>query len=152
MSTLPAGSVHAQLLKDHDDLDLLLARLTNAFRTDDWELASATYASFEARLTPHLRAEEELLFPDFEKFEPQETAELRETHRLIRNRVFELGVGVDLHQTRLTAIEELGALLRAHAERENQLLYRWADSGYADSSRFETFFTHGRSPAPPVPS
>lgn len=136
---------------DHDDLDGLLQRLIAAFQTGDWDVARTTYAQFETQLTTHLRVEEELLFPDFEKVEPVETALLKDEHARIRARLFELGVGVDLHQTRLPAIEELAQSLRQHADRENKLLYRWADRFYSDTSRFENFFTHGRSPERAVP-
>jgi len=52
---------------------------------------------------------------------------LIEEHRALRKRLDELGIGVDVHQTNIGAIRELAAKLRRHAEREDALLYRWAD-------------------------
>jgi hemerythrin-like domain-containing protein len=155
MRARPAeGSIHARLVKDHDDLDEMLESLIAAFKTGDWEAASATYADFEGRLTTHLRGEEELFFPDFAIVDPAEVAELREEHRKIRERVFELGVGIDLHQTRIGAILELADMLRRHAAREDAVLYPWANEAFAaaQASRFFNFFTHGRSPVAPVQS
>lgn len=154
MTTLPAGTIHARLVMDHEDLDALLEQLVAAFGTGDWDVARATYARFESQLTTHLRVEEELLFPDFESLEPGETAALRDDHARIRAKVFELAVGVDLHQTRLPAIEELARLLRRHADRENKLLYRWADRVFPDTmpARIESFFAHRLSPDAPVQS
>lgn len=122
-----------------------------AFRSDDWKLASKTYAELERELSAHFQIEEEALFPEYCQTEPREAADLLDEHRAIRARVFELGVGIDLHQTRLPAIEELVTKLRRHAEREDALLYRWADRDFSDPARVENVFAHGHSPVAPVP-
>jgi hemerythrin len=144
------GRIRERLIEDHEALDRLLARLTMAFRSNDWKLASDTYADLERELSAHFRTEEELLFPEFCQTEPREAADLLDEHRAIRARVFELGVGIDLHQTRLAAIEELVTKLRRHAEREDALLYRWADRDFSDPARVENVFAHGHSPVAPV--
>ena len=48
-------------------------------------------------------------------------------HGQIRELLLELGVAVDLHELRYERSRELVELLRSHAGREDNLLYRWAD-------------------------
>lgn len=145
------GRIREHLIEDHRELERLLARLTMAFRSDDWKLASETYAELERELEAHFRTEEEVLFPELCQTEPREVTELLDEHRAIRARVFELGVGIDIHQTRLAAIEELVAKLRQHKDREDALLYRWADRDFSDPARVENAFARGHSPVAPVP-
>jgi len=155
MTAEPMGPIQKRLMMDHEELDVLLEQLIAAYETNDREIAENAYEEFEQVLSTHLEAEEQLLFPDFAHSEPEETNRLREEHRRIRSRVEELGVGVDLHATRIGAIRELVQILRAHAARENALLYRWADRAFSDPAaraQLTTSFAHGRSPAAPVHS
>lgn len=48
-------------------------------------------------------------------------------HAAFRKTLDELGVGVDLHAVKLDVAQEFVNALRAHARREDQLLYRWAE-------------------------
>jgi hemerythrin-like domain-containing protein len=155
MTAEPMGPLHSRLAMDHEELDTLLEQLIAAYETNDRDIAASAYKELEERLPAHLAAEESLLFPEFARVEPEETNLLRSDHQQIRDRVFELGIGVDLHQTRIGAIRELAQMLRAHAARENELLYRWADRVFSDPTRrpdLNVFFAHGRSPAAPVQS
>jgi len=153
MKDEPTGPIQRQLAMEHEELDVLLEELIAAYETNERELAERAYAKFERMLSAHLDAEEQLLFPDFARSEPGETNRLREDHRRIRARVEELGIGVDLHATRIGAIRELVQTLRAHAAQENALLYRWADRVFshpAERARFTSFFAGERSPVAPV--
>ncbi|HEU0032555.1 MAG TPA: hemerythrin domain-containing protein [Kofleriaceae bacterium] len=148
--TAALTGIHSRLLLDHAELEGFLERLIAAFRTGDRDAAREAYREVETRLTAHIAMEEELLFPDFEKTEPGETHELTLEHAAIRARLEELAIGVDLHATRLPAIEELAQMLRKHGQRENELLYRWADRVYSDETRrpdFENFFSRIRAQA-----
>jgi hypothetical protein len=145
---MPAQAIHAALLADHDDLDAELSELAHVFEDGDWLSARDAYVAFERRLARHFELEEQILFRDFARSFPRETNELLAEHRLIRKRVDELGIGIDVHQTRLTAIEELAMLIRAHAAREDRLLYRWTDAAPWTSAATD-LFAHRRSPAPP---
>jgi len=143
-------SLHARLVIDHQELEVLLDELTRAFATGDRDVAAAAYRGFERRLTEHFGFEEDQLFAEFATVNPFEVSELRAEHRAIRARVEELAIGVDLHQTRLPAIQDLARMLREHAEREDRVLYRWADRIAADParrSRLEEVLAHGSSPA-----
>ena len=143
-------SLHVHLANDHQELEVLLEQLTSAFATGDRDVAAAAYRSFERRLTEHFDFEEEQLFAEFATVNPVEVSDLRAEHRAIRARVEELAIGVDLHQTRLAAIQELARMLREHAEREDRVLYPWADRIATDPqrrSRLEQVLAHGSSSA-----
>jgi len=135
MKERPQGSLRARLASEHDELDAFLDRLIAAFRTGDRGEAGDAYEELEWRLRDHFAFEEESLFEEFARTEPAETEALRREHVDLVARLEALGVGVDLHETRLGEIEELAQLLRRHATREDALLYRWADQAFADLDR-----------------
>jgi len=150
---MSSTSIRSHMRADHEQLAVWLEELLAAFESGDREAAAEAYGKFESRLAEHLALEEDMLFPELERSEPEEVAALRNEHTEIRAKLFELGVGVDLHLTRLPAIKALAAMLRTHAAREDGMLYEWADRVFSDPERWlqlDTYFTHGRSPAPPV--
>lgn len=146
-------STRTRFLADHEQLELLLRELIAAFETGDRDVAREVYRKFDVALAEHLAIEEEQLFPELSTTEPGEVTQLRTEHAAIRRRLDELGIGVDLHLTRLPAIRALVDDLHAHALREDRLLYPWADRVLSEHARAQlgSQFVHGRSPAPPVP-
>ena len=147
MTSLTTDGVKARLIADHDELDAFLDQLIAAYQTGDRGAAASAYQELEARLKTHFSMEEGILFPEFARVEPREADELRAEHAAIRARLDELGVGVDLHQTRLPAMRELAQRLREHAARENEAVYRWADRVFSDPARrefLERALAHGR--------
>lgn len=117
---------------DHDELDMFLEHLIAAYRCGDRDEAARAFTELEVRLAPHLEMEERLLFPEFARREPAETAALRAEHDALRARIGELGIELELHHSPLSTIEELARMLRRHAARENALLYRWADTALSE--------------------
>jgi hypothetical protein len=73
-----------------------------------------------------MELEERDLFPAFTTVNAPEAAALLHEHDRIRQRLLDLGIGVDLHLTRDYQVEEFIRDLRAHAAREDALLYQWA--------------------------
>lgn len=140
MTDRAQSSLHARLMLDHDQLDAFLDRLIAAFRSGDRGEAADAYEELEWRLREHFAYEEKTLFDEFARVDPEETAALRREHADLVERIEALGVGVDLHETRLAAIEELARRLKHHAARENTVLYRWADHVFSDHQppNFET--------------
>jgi hemerythrin HHE cation binding domain-containing protein len=122
-----ATSLRESLLRDHDEIDRGLADLVRAYETGDHQVAREAFRAFDARLAAHFAFEDEHLLPAFGKFDPQEAQAIAGEHRAIRTYVDELGIGTDLHLTRLPAIKTLVQRLRAHARREDLALYRWVD-------------------------
>jgi hypothetical protein len=47
----------------------------------------------------------------------------------------ELGIAVELHVARESTIVDLVALLKAHARREDRLMYRWAATNIAPATQ-----------------
>ena len=119
--------LRAQMNGDHERLNRLFDEVLIAFQEGDRENAAALWAQFETGLRNHFDFEELHLFPQFRKLIPGETAALQAEHAHILSLLEQLSVGVDLHLTRADMVEDFIARLRAHAEREDALLYRWAD-------------------------
>lgn len=116
-----------RLLEDHARLNGILTRLLAAFEANDREDMAALWNQLEAGLTAHMDAEEKFLLPVLARTEPAEARELLAEHADIRSRLLELGVRVDLHTIRLDSGRELIDLLRAHASKEDEILYEFAD-------------------------
>jgi len=130
--------LHARLHLEHAGIDEALERLIEAFATGDHEVARAAFRDFDVRLSAHLALEDEVLLPAFATVDIDEAAAIAADHRAIRAKVDELAIGSDLHLVKLPAIRRLAEDLRAHAEREDELLYPWAERHFDDSQELPT--------------
>ncbi len=120
--------IRTSLTHDHRELDALLQRLSeDAMAPERAAPLQATWGQFETRLTTHMEAEERELLPLVEAA-PLEVTHTLVEHAQIRQLVAELGIAIDLHAARQPAIEGLIKLLRAHALREDHVLYEFAGS------------------------
>ncbi len=119
------------MLADHHRLEKLFTRVMDAFDANAREDTQQLWTELEQGLERHFAAEERFMFPAFEKLDATETTALRADHELIRRQLAELGVGVDLKLVRAEVARGFLALLRAHAAREDAVLYRWADEALA---------------------
>jgi hypothetical protein len=79
------------------------------------------------KLLDHMEAEERFVLPAFAHVDREEASGLLREHGLVRESLLELGIAVDLHCVRYERSQEFVDLLLRHAEREERLLYRWAD-------------------------
>jgi len=120
-------TLREDLLHEHEAIDLALDHLVAAFESGDRDIARAAFRELDARLSAHLALEEEVL-PEFAELEPAQAAQLEREHHTIRAALDELGIGTDLHLTRVPAIRALAEMLRAHARREDALFYRWIET------------------------
>jgi hemerythrin superfamily protein len=82
-----------------------------------------------------MTAEEQLLFPAHQHAEPENAQDLRDQHARLREQAREVGIAVQLHTVRMEQIQAFVAALRAHAQREEASLYRWADRHASDDER-----------------
>lgn len=121
------AGLRGELIRDHARLDHLFGELRAAFDADAREDAARLWAELDRGLTAHLDFEERHVLPAFRAVDPSEVEGLLREHDLIRHRLTELGIGVDLHSVRAEIVADFVALLRAHAHREDELLYRWAE-------------------------
>ena len=115
------------LRRDHARLDALFTELLDQFAEGNQRQMRAAWTDLDAGLTSHLDLEDRRILPLLAKVDPGEARALGAEHVRIRRLLAELGVGLDLHLVQLDRVREFIDLLRAHARREDQLLYRWAD-------------------------
>jgi len=120
------NSIRAKLAKDHEELDALLERLAEDIESPAKDALAASWAAVESRLIRHLEAEERFLLPLLEVSHPKEVARTRAENSQIRDSIAELGVAIELHTAREPQISELIRFLRAHAQHEDEALYRLA--------------------------
>jgi hemerythrin superfamily protein len=123
------------LALDHKRLDDVFNALIAAFEGDAREAVRHLWKTFEAALEAHFELEEKLIFPEFAKIAPAEVTALAREHAELRSKLSMLGLGVDLHLTRDQAVIGFVRRLRAHAKREDALLYLWAQSNLAEDSQ-----------------
>lgn len=115
------------LLDDHARLERLFERVVSTFRGGDREQVGRVWTEFDNALTAHLEAEEKHLVPVFEQVDPAGAAAVLKEHEHFRSKLAELGVGVDLHWVGTDVARAFVDELRAHAQREDAALYRWAE-------------------------
>jgi hemerythrin-like domain-containing protein len=128
-----ASDLRAQLSRDHARLDRLFDETLAAFAADAREDAARLWSEFDAGLSKHMDFEEQFIIPRFAVTHPVEAEALRAEHRDIRMFLNELGVGVDLHLARCEVVASFITALRAHAAREDALMYRWAADAIAEA-------------------
>ena len=124
---LPSTGLRHRLTRDHARLEQLFEDLRTAFDADAPRDAARLWGELDQGLGAHMDFEERHVLPAFRAVDRCEADDLLREHELIRRRLIELGVGVDLHLLRVEVVADFIALLRAHARREDALLYRWLE-------------------------
>lgn len=125
----------ALLRAEHVQLDQTFEALAEGFRADPRSAGLIEWKRFEAALLAHLNVEEDLVLPTFQRSHPIEAAQLLDEHASIRRELDELGLGVELHLISVPLIERFISKLRAHAAREDAMLYEHLDAELAAETR-----------------
>jgi hypothetical protein len=112
----------------HERIAELLADLRHDTYGDDPRALSQAWARFDGQLQAHLRDEETYILPAFSEASPDEARAILAEHAEIRRLATQLGVDLELHAIRAPTIEKLLERLRAHAQREDAVMYPWATS------------------------
>lgn len=128
------NELRERLLADHRRLETLFTQVQDAFDANAREDTQTLWTELERGLERHFTAEERWLFPAFSKIDATETAALQADHELLRRELSELGMAVDLKLVRADVAKGFLEQLRAHAQRENDVLYRWADEALGDDA------------------
>jgi hemerythrin-like domain-containing protein len=128
LGTRPLRDLRTLLREDHDRLDNLFEQVFSVFEADARDEAVRLWTEFERGLQAHFELEEQCILPELAKVDAAEASELIREHARLRAKLGELGIGVDLHLTRDEAVADFIATLRAHAGREDALMYRFAQS------------------------
>lgn len=113
------------LSAEHTHLDRLFDEMLAAFQADARVEARTLWNQFDSELRAHMALEETRILPRLQLVNAPEAAALRREHDRLREKLLQLGIGVDLHFTRDTHVEEFLRELRAHAKREDALMYRF---------------------------
>jgi hemerythrin-like domain-containing protein len=133
-SDAPRASLRDAMLHDHRRIERLFQSLLRAFQ-DDADEAATLWTQLDAALERHFQMEERELFPELARTHPAATQALVAEHAEMRRELLVLGVGVDLHMTRFDMVQQLVRKLQAHAVREDDVLYRWADEHLTEHKR-----------------
>jgi iron-sulfur cluster repair protein YtfE (RIC family) len=126
---------HHSLHADHADLRKLVEQLRDAVESTEPRVIQQAWTELESRLLAHLEGEERYLLPPLEETHRADVVRLRKEHDRIRAALSTLGVQADLHALRKTAADALLSELTAHAAREDETLYRWAESEVSEGAQ-----------------
>ncbi len=123
--TAHAGDV---LRRDHARLENVYADLLTAYERGDWGHVRTNFDVFDAALRAHMADEERDVLPAFRVGHPREADELRVEHDGLRRELDAFGLRLDLHAAPLTEARSLIDRMRAHAAREERVLYPWMNA------------------------
>jgi len=118
------SSLESMLAGDHDRLDRAFQAIVTRAYGGDFQQLEAEWLIFQRAL---LDAEEKHLIPALAEDRPGAARILLDDHALIRAKLLELGVDLDLHCLRAERVEAFVEALRAHAGREESMFYPWVD-------------------------
>lgn len=121
------STLYAYMMRSHEQLRDQVTRLLAAMQANARTDVTTLWNELEHKLLDHMEAEERFVLPAFAHVDYGEATELLRDHGRIRENLLELGIAVDLHCIRFERSQEFIELLLRHAEREERLLYRWAD-------------------------
>jgi hypothetical protein len=82
----------------------------------------------------YMPAEERMVFPAYQRADPENAHDLRDEHSVLREHALE--IGIQLHTIRREQLQRFVDQLRAHARHEESL-YRWVQ-GNMDASHRHT--------------
>lgn len=116
----------------HRRIARLVADVTGAMRAGNPVEARERWGVLDRELTRHMAFEEEALLPRLAELDPGAARSLAAEHVELRRTLDELGASLDLKQVSEPVATELFDRLGAHAEREDKLLYHWADRTLSD--------------------
>ncbi len=122
-----SDSLYTFMTANHARLEKVFDRLLDAMAVGSPD-ARELWTDLDLGLLAHMEAEERYVIPAFATVDRAAARELLDDHAQIRAQLLELGVALDLHHLRFETSQEFVRILRTHAAREDNLLYRWADT------------------------
>lgn len=131
-SAPPSGHI---LDQHHREIEEACLAILGAGLAGEPDELTRRWGEIEHQLFDHMMAEEHFLFPAYQHDEPENAQDLRDQHARLRELALEIGVAVQLHTIRMEQLQAFVAALRAHGQREEASLYRWADRHVSDAER-----------------
>ena len=83
--------------------------------------------------------------PAYVEYDSEAACAIRDEHDAIRKLLLRIGVEVELHQVRVPTLQALIDKLHAHAAREDESMYPWAQAHLPTSTKRRLFARIGRS-------
>ncbi len=121
------NSLYTFMTDNHARLEMQFERLLDAMAAGSPD-ARELWTELDHGLLAHMEAEERYVIPAFASVDHAGAREILDDHAQIRAQLLDLGVAMDLHRLRFETSREFIRILRSHAAREDNLLYRWADT------------------------
>lgn len=141
-----AASRPRLLLADHHHaIEVACHALLSRTYAGDPRALIAQYRAFESAVLDHLAAEEALILPAYAESAPADARAIRNDHAWLRQKLFQVGIEVELHLARAQTVRELIDQLHAHATREDASMYPWAQMHLPLSTKRLLFVRTGRS-------
>lgn len=127
--TNPAIKVRAGALlrREHARLERLYGDFLGAYRTGEWSRVREGWSTLEAAIREHIKIEQRDVLPSFRAIQPAEAARLSADHDTMLRLTDAIAMAIELHAFPAADARELIARIRAHAAREEVLLYPWMD-------------------------
>ena len=117
----------------HRDLNHRLDELISRAQECDAAELRREWTAFERELLRHMEIEEAEILPGFAQHDAPGARAILADHGEIRRDLLEMGLNLDLHLLRAEAVEGFVQRLKAHARREDEALYPWAEHHVATS-------------------
>jgi hemerythrin HHE cation binding domain-containing protein len=121
------SELRRRLIEDHQRIQQLALSVAACVDADDPHGALDEWPAFEKALLDHMNTEELHVLPRFAEVDPGEAARLRDEHTTLRSELGELCICLELHTARKPMFDALIARIWRHAEREDELMYTWAE-------------------------
>jgi len=128
------GRLNAALIDDHAALESALRRFRAALSSDDEGAAETLWESITSELGAHLRAEEKLILPTFERAYPHHGAMILRHHDELRKALESMSVELSRGRLEVHAVDTLLEVLQRHARHEEVVFYYWARLHLDDKS------------------
>ena len=125
-----ASALHDLLAADHADVHRLFDDFLQAVHANNWTTADAVFNAIELLAERHFAFEELHVFPVFDEHREAapdatcDTTRLRAQHDEIRAALAEVGIGLQLHQLRESAMQKFVETVERHSAYEDA----WADA------------------------
>ncbi len=113
---------------DHQRVEVLFGRLLAASTANDHEAARRLWSECSSALMTHLEAEETHLIPALRRVSERDARVLVQEHQHLRTRLVEIGAAIESRRIRFETVRDFIDELHAHAQSEDRLLHRWADT------------------------
>lgn len=135
--------LRGRLAEDHEAINERLVELAAAVDAGDFTSVDQSLRAVEVQLRGHLDGEERYLLSSLEEEHATEIQALRAEHQEFLRTLERLSIDAELHVLQKEHVDDFIAALRAHAQREEAHLYRWADQLPEHSRRLLSTFLSG---------